>query len=80
VVLVVGYSRGTAGMLLKSLILGKFTKVFYRDMFTLISCHEALLVFVLIYLFCFCFALGFYLPWDLSRMQRLYPRKCLSCT
>jgi len=32
-------------------------------------------VFDLFLLF-FCFALGFYLPWDISQMQRLSPRKC----
>jgi len=31
---------------------------------------------LLFYFFCFCFGLGFYLPWDISRMQRLDPREC----
>jgi len=26
--------------------------------------------------FGFCFDLGFYLPWDISQMQQLYPRMC----
>ena len=26
--------------------------------------------------FVFVFDLGFYLPWDISRMQRLDPREC----
>jgi len=35
-----------------------------------------LLICLWFYFFCFCFDLGFYLPWDISRMQQLSPRKC----
>jgi len=64
------------GMQINKPILGKFMKVFYRDILTLMLYLKVLLVVVLIYLFCFCFDLGFYLPWDFSRMLRLYPREC----
>jgi len=48
-------------------LIGKFTLMLYR---------MVVLVVVLNYFFCCCFELGFYLLWDASRMQRLYPREC----